>query len=511
MLRVRHALSGNVLLEISQQELGEIPIARLKELLEPKLGASIFRQRLLNHQNEVTSTLPADTEELQVVVVPFCQDFGEELLAAATIGHVPSLRTILEKPQHPDGGPGALHAAARYGHAEAVRLLLQAGAWQDQPGRYDATPLLEAAEHGTLQVARILVDAQSDLNQMGLGRTTPLLAACERGHLSMAQLLVERGANKECADARGVTPLLAAAGLCGSLPLVELLLDAKASCNVLDTDGKTPLRLAAGMGHADVVQCLLTTDDVDVDARDALGATPLWAAARNGRVRVTQLLLQHRAEKDARDIDGETPLLTAAETGHLQVVKTLLEARADKEAADGEGRSPLRAAAEHGRKAVVECLLEAGAGVVGASINAACLLGRSALYCATWSGHKELVETLLAARCDAMQGDGDDVLPLHLAAGKGHLPLLPLLFSSTALEKGDAKGATALWRAAQKGQLDAVQVLVLARADVNAVDKGNQTPLQIATAKCHHQVVNFLQAETEPLAKRRRLCGSSET
>ena len=34
-------------------------------------------------------------------------------------GHGPSLRTILEKPQHPDGGPGALHAAARYGHAEA--------------------------------------------------------------------------------------------------------------------------------------------------------------------------------------------------------------------------------------------------------------------------------------------------------------------------------------------------------------------------------------------------------
>ena len=54
------------------------------------------------------------------------------------------------------------------------------------------------------------------------------------------------------------------------------------------------------------------------------------------------------------------------------------------------------------------------------------------------------------------QFPGDDVLPLHLAAGKGHLPLLPLLLASTkALEKGDADGATALWRAAQKGQLDA--------------------------------------------------------
>ena len=44
------------------------------------------------------------------------------ILGFPLAGHVPSLRTILEKPQHPDGGPGALHAAARYGHAEARQV-----------------------------------------------------------------------------------------------------------------------------------------------------------------------------------------------------------------------------------------------------------------------------------------------------------------------------------------------------------------------------------------------------
>eukprot|EP00434_Breviolum_minutum_P024788 symbB.v1.2.021892.t3/scaffold1916.1/size96221/7 len=148
--------------------LGSDVVQLVKEQLEAKLCAPIFRQRLLNHQNEVISTLHIhendDDLELQVLLVPFCQEFAEELLEAATAGDGPWCRVLLEKPQQPDGR-GALHAAARYGHAEVVQLLLQARAWQDQPGRYEATPLLEAAESGTLKVAEILVDAKSDLNQ----------------------------------------------------------------------------------------------------------------------------------------------------------------------------------------------------------------------------------------------------------------------------------------------------------------------------------------------------------
>ncbi len=51
--------------------------------------------------------------------------------------------------------------------------------------------------------------------------------------------------------------------------------------------------------------------------------------------------------------------------------------------------------------------------------------------------------------------------PLHLVASRGHFLLLPHLAKSrdsflVALHLRDAEGATALWRAAQKGQLEVV-------------------------------------------------------
>ena len=56
---------------------------------------------------------------------------------------------------------------------------------------------------------------------------------------------------------------------------------------------------------------------------------------------------------------------------------------------------------------------------------------------------------------------GDGVSPLHLVASRGHFLLLPHLAKSrdsflVALHLRDAEGATALWRAAQKGQLEVV-------------------------------------------------------
>ncbi len=75
------------------------------------------------------------------------------------------------------GGLSALHMAARQGHVEAVKALLDAGA---------------------------------DLNTATAGdRTTPLLIAIINGHFDLAKMMLDRGADPRVAAENGVTPLYA--------------------------------------------------------------------------------------------------------------------------------------------------------------------------------------------------------------------------------------------------------------------------------------------------------------
>lgn len=73
------------------------------------------------------------------------------------------------------------------------------------------TALLHAARQGHLEAARALLDGGADVNQVSAGEgTSPLLMAVINGQFDLAMLLVERGANPNiAATSNGVTPLWA--------------------------------------------------------------------------------------------------------------------------------------------------------------------------------------------------------------------------------------------------------------------------------------------------------------
>ena len=73
---------------------------------------------------------------------------------------------------HPctDDGSTALHLASNEGHLEIVRLLLQAGAWNDQLMHDGATPLHLSAQEGHLEVVRLVESAADG----GFVMSTPL-------------------------------------------------------------------------------------------------------------------------------------------------------------------------------------------------------------------------------------------------------------------------------------------------------------------------------------------------
>jgi uncharacterized protein len=94
----------------------------------------------------------------------------------------------------------ALHLAAFFGHAEAVRLLLDAGADPNAVGASEqigpVQPLHSAAATGRLECARLLLDRGADVNARQGGGFTALHAAAASSDAELARLLLAAGADE---------------------------------------------------------------------------------------------------------------------------------------------------------------------------------------------------------------------------------------------------------------------------------------------------------------------------
>ncbi|MFA9478342.1 ankyrin repeat domain-containing protein [Phycisphaerales bacterium AB-hyl4] len=122
------------------------------------------------------------------------------------------------------------------------------------------------------------------------------------------------------------------------------------------TDQMTPLHAAAGRGWAQQVKLLLVAG-ADVDA-EADGATPLHEAAEGGHQEVVELLLFRQANVYATDSSGRTALHRAAMAGHDDVANLLLDNGARLEATDDEGNTVLHCLAAGGCETAVKRVLE---------------------------------------------------------------------------------------------------------------------------------------------------------
>lgn len=165
-------------------------------------------------------------------------------------------------------GQRALVAAARGIEAEAVALLLAAGADPNlaEAGAYGEgnTALMEISRHGA--------------NQHGL---------VEAGVRTL-RLLLERKADVKARNRRGQTALHYAASQ--RPELASLLLAAGAPANVADRDGGTPLHRAVQGRQAELVKALLERG-ADINAEEGGGVTPLLLAQDNGDAELSRLLL----------------------------------------------------------------------------------------------------------------------------------------------------------------------------------------------------------------------------
>jgi ankyrin repeat protein len=107
-------------------------------------------------------------------------------------------------------GFSPLHLAAFFGHAQAVRLLLDAGADPNAVGTSEqigpVQPLHSAAATGRLECVRLLLAHGADVNARQGGGFTALHAAAASSDTELARLLLAAGADATARAEDGLEP-----------------------------------------------------------------------------------------------------------------------------------------------------------------------------------------------------------------------------------------------------------------------------------------------------------------
>jgi ankyrin repeat protein len=361
--------------------------------------------------------------------------------------------------------------------------------------------LIAAVKSGSRDTVRALLTQSVNANASEVDGTTALHWAVRGNDLETTRLLLGAGARPDQANRYGVTPLSLAA-LNGSAAVMDALIKAGADPAASVSNGQTMLMIAARSGHADAISVLLARG-VDVNAHErALGETALiWAAAENHAEAIT-LLAKHGADLNARSAtltfplakygDGKsarftvlprggwTPLMYAARQGAVDAARALAETGAGLNLTDPDGTSALVLAIINAHYNLAAMLLDQGA-----SPDVSDTSGMGALYAAVDMNTLDETPGRPAPKpADTLSAL--DVARLLLARGANPNLRLAAPLIERVHNNGDASlgaGATPLMRAAKKGDLAMMRLLVEHGADVNAASGNGGTALMFVSGR----------------------------
>jgi ankyrin repeat protein len=208
-----------------------------------------------------------------------------------------------------------------------LKALLKEGANAKYVSSNGWTALSAAAAYGSAEMVDILIAAGSDLNARDRQCGCPVLWTAARSNREPKQKvrsLLKAGANPH--SGAGKRDLLMSAAANGDLEIVELLLHEGLSITNHSESGETALMAGAQSGNESVVSVLIKAGS-QVNATDKEGTTALMRAAHSyNAAAVVEALLKAGADPNARDRSGRTTLQIAESSNYVgseSVVKIL--------------------------------------------------------------------------------------------------------------------------------------------------------------------------------------------
>ncbi|MBL8035024.1 MAG: ankyrin repeat domain-containing protein, partial [Leptospiraceae bacterium] len=348
-----------------------------------------------------------------------------------------------------------------------------------------------AIETGDIKTLQLLLKSAEDLRSLVTEpkARSPLTLACMHGQLPIIQYLLGLGADANQHDGHRETPVFVACNGYKSErigEIVRLLFEAGAKVPQHEAGSDGAIHYAAMYGSFEAVK-LLVEHGAPVNLAGSYGRTPLMYAAADAKsVETIELMLQSGADVNAVNEGGDNALFDAVtrENPSAAVAAKLLDAGLDLEYQHKSYKTILGWAASCGRREIVELLIARGA-----KVNADIERNESPIAQAMMNGHHEIVKLLLAAGADPESKNYAGWSLLEYATAKKDHDLVREIINrsmqknNSGQKKSENKDvkSEALAKAAEQGDLTAMQLLVEQGADVNGLSRwGSETPLMKA-------------------------------
>nr|XP_019955403.1 PREDICTED: ankyrin repeat domain-containing protein 16 [Paralichthys olivaceus] len=339
-----------------------------------------------------------DPDSTEKLLVKFAQDGHtsslEKLLGSDGSAAAAAAARTMCRGHFGRSGDTLLHYAARHGHLDTVRYLVEgAGADVEVSNNDYKRPLHEAASMGHRACVDYLLREGAAVDSLKKADWTPLMMACTRRNLDVIQELLRHGADPALRNKDGWNSFHIACREGDPLVVQHLLLIAGEVWRTESKTRRTPLHTAAMHGCEEVVRILLERCGYTPDSADSCGVTPLMDAVRNGHISVARLLLEHhQASPTAADKVGAQLVHQAAVTGQEEALRFLVQdlgVDINQRATDIQ-LTALHYAAKEGHTSTIKTLLE-----LGADLHVRDKKGRTALHMACIGQHAGAVRLLL--------------------------------------------------------------------------------------------------------------------
>ena len=411
------------------------------------------------------------------------------------------LRTLIRQGQDVGvplaDGTTALHWAVHWDDEETVDLLLGAGVPLNARNDYGISALSLACTNRSEKLVGKLVAAGADPNVATTTGESALMTCSYTGSAAGVRALVQRGADVNARENNESQTALMWAAAQGHEDVLKILLAAGADIGLRSRGRQHFVCFTTQCGNTGFSK--MNERAQTVVSRGAY--TALLFAARQGGVESVKLLLDAGAPIEEQGGDGYTPLLLATHSGHTRLTKFLLERGANPNAS-GPGYAPLHTAVLRGDLEMVDSLIAAGAQVDSRISSPApmerftdkwmvlplAVVGYTPFQMAAKYVEVPIMRALLRAGADPNVVAPDRTTALMAAAG----------VSMNRNGSTDRRGRTVdvalvtVLLGDEQNVLEAVELLVQAGIDVNAVNNTGDTALHGAAGLGLKKVFQYL-------------------